>query len=94
MMVGKISLIYLSSYSNAFQRRSIPMKYPIILTILVLSGCKIAKPACQIIDLADSACHVFILTDEKGNRQEIKMTGKEAKEILTLGQKAKSGSCK
>jgi hypothetical protein len=66
----------------------------VMLFAIGITGCKLAKPACQVIDLADSACHVFVLTDENGNKREVKMTGKEASEAMLLGQKVKAGSCK
>jgi hypothetical protein len=65
------------------------IKLFVLLFAIGLTGCKLAKPACQIIDLADNACHIFVLTDENGNKQEVKMTGKEAKQFLMTGMKAK-----
>ena len=69
------------------------MKYTIML-ILLLSGCKVAKPACQVIDLVDEACHTFILLDDNGKKQEVKMTSAEAREYMSTGRKIKAGTCK
>lgn len=61
---------------------------------MVLSGCAAAKPACQVIDVANHACTLLTYTDENGQKRQVPVSAADINALgrATAAKAAASGS--